>query len=123
MGIKVNFSAKITVNGKEYANVEAMPADVRSLYEQAMRTVAANRNGVPDVIEAGAQSEAAPGSAQSAGQGLLLQAKKPRGYDGGGAPARRRISAALIVFVLGLVLALALAVLLVVAMRTRHGAP
>ena len=44
--------ARITVNGVEYASVEAMPPDVREQYERALSMLAdRNNNGVPDILE------------------------------------------------------------------------
>ena len=43
---------KITVNGKTYASVEEMPAEVRQQYERAMSMLPdRDGNGVPDVLE------------------------------------------------------------------------
>jgi hypothetical protein len=44
--------SSITVNGRTFSSVGEMPAPVRRLYEQAMGQVDANRNGVPDALEA-----------------------------------------------------------------------
>src|SRR2546425_2227630 len=44
--------SSITVNGQTYTSVGEMPAAVRWLYEQAMGQVDANRNGMPDAVEA-----------------------------------------------------------------------
>ena len=38
MGIKVNVTWKIKVNGKEYSSVEEMPSDIREAYEKARGT-------------------------------------------------------------------------------------
>ena len=35
MGIKVNVTWKIKINGKEYSSVEEMPSDIREAYEKA----------------------------------------------------------------------------------------
>jgi hypothetical protein len=46
---------KIIFNGKEYANPEAMPEEVRQAYQQAMAQFAdADKNGIPDILERGA---------------------------------------------------------------------
>jgi hypothetical protein len=43
---------KIIFNGKEYANPEAMPEEVRQAYQQAMAQFAdADKNGIPDILE------------------------------------------------------------------------
>jgi hypothetical protein len=48
--------AKIRINGREYDTPEAMPPDVRKLYEDAMRQVGPSLadqdgNGIPDIFE------------------------------------------------------------------------
>jgi hypothetical protein len=46
---------KIIFNGKEYANSEAMPEEVRQAYQQAIAQFAdADKNGIPDILERGA---------------------------------------------------------------------
>ena len=55
---KASFSkvtTRITVDGKTYASVEEMPADVRREYEETIGRLLADRdgNGVPDVFESG----------------------------------------------------------------------
>jgi hypothetical protein len=48
-------SQKIVVNGKEYDSVDAMPPDVRRLYESAMQLLGdGDGDGVPDIIQRGA---------------------------------------------------------------------
>jgi hypothetical protein len=45
-------ATRIIFDGKEYANPEAMPEDVRKAYQQALAYLAdADRNGIPDVVE------------------------------------------------------------------------
>ena len=44
-------STKIIADGKEYNNIEELPAEVRAKYDQAMGALDANRNGVPDFME------------------------------------------------------------------------
>ena len=47
--------SKIFFNGREYASVDEMPADVRQAYERAMSVFAdGDRNGTPDILEDGA---------------------------------------------------------------------
>ena len=47
-------TTRIMFNGQEYASAEAMPADVRKVYEQALAQLAdADHNGIPDVLERG----------------------------------------------------------------------
>lgn len=41
----------ITINGKAYASPDEMPPDVRQAYDDAIRQIDANRNGIPDVLE------------------------------------------------------------------------
>ena len=49
---------KIIFNGQEYDSPEAMPAEVRQLYQMAAGLLAdRDQNGVPDIFEGG---EAAP---------------------------------------------------------------
>jgi hypothetical protein len=46
---------KIIFNGKQYAGPETMPDEVRQAYQQALAHLAdADRNGIPDILEAGA---------------------------------------------------------------------
>jgi hypothetical protein len=50
-------SSKIIFNGKEYNNVDEMPADARQAYQQAMGVFGdANKNGIPDILEGGVPS-------------------------------------------------------------------
>jgi hypothetical protein len=45
---------QIIVNGKSYASMDEMPAEIRQTYEQAMGVLADNnKNGIPDVLEGG----------------------------------------------------------------------
>ncbi|MCI0554633.1 MAG: hypothetical protein L0287_27095 [Anaerolineae bacterium] len=44
-------STKIIVNGTEYNSLDELPPDIRAKYEQAMGSLDANRNGVPDFLE------------------------------------------------------------------------
>jgi len=44
-------STKIIADGKEYSNIEELPAEIRAKYDQAMGALDANRNGVPDFME------------------------------------------------------------------------
>lgn len=44
-------STKIIAGGKEYNSLDELPPDIRAKYEQAMGTLDANRNGVPDFLE------------------------------------------------------------------------
>jgi len=41
----------IVIDGKTYKNVDEMPEDVRRQYENAMRSLDQNQNGVPDIFE------------------------------------------------------------------------
>jgi hypothetical protein len=47
----VSSTTKIIVNGTEYNNLDELPPDVRAKYEQAMGSLDADRNGVPDFLE------------------------------------------------------------------------
>lgn len=42
---------KIIVDGKEFDGLEQLPPEARAKYEEAMGTLDANRNGIPDVAE------------------------------------------------------------------------
>lgn len=43
---------RLTVNGVDYASIDAMPPDVRQQYDRAMAMLAdRNNNGVPDIME------------------------------------------------------------------------
>ena len=44
MNIKFNVKTKIRFNGQEYASVEAMPAEVRKVYEQAIANAQVHRS-------------------------------------------------------------------------------
>lgn len=56
---RVTTSTTIEVNGRTYSSVDEMEPEVRWQYEEAMRSLAADRdgNGVPDIFESPAQSE------------------------------------------------------------------
>ena len=47
----ITSSTKIIANGTEYNSLDELPPDIRAKYEQAMGTLDANRNGVPDFFE------------------------------------------------------------------------
>jgi hypothetical protein len=42
---------KIVADGKAYNSLDELPPDVRAQYEQAMGTMDANKNGIPDFVE------------------------------------------------------------------------
>ena len=45
---------RITFNGKEYASVEEMPAEVRSAYEKVAGLLEdRNQDGIPDIVQGG----------------------------------------------------------------------
>jgi hypothetical protein len=45
-------TTRIIFNGQDYSSTEAMPDDVRKLYQQALSQLAdADHNGIPDVLE------------------------------------------------------------------------
>ena len=46
-------STRIVFNGQEYPSLEAMPADVRTAYEEVLTRLREdkNQNGIPDVFE------------------------------------------------------------------------
>jgi hypothetical protein len=65
---------KIVINGKEYATVDEMPPEIRSVYEKAMAMIAdKDANGVPDVLEG-----KGPGAWEAVKQvwGIAREAKK-----------------------------------------------
>lgn len=47
----ISATTKIFADGKEYNSLDELPPDIRAKYEQAMGTLDANRNGVPDFLE------------------------------------------------------------------------
>ena len=42
---------KVLFDGREYNNIDELPPDARAKYDQAMGTLDANRNGIPDFVE------------------------------------------------------------------------
>jgi len=44
-------STRIIADGKTYNSLDELPPEIRAKYEQAMSSMDANRNGVPDFIE------------------------------------------------------------------------
>lgn len=62
----VMHSAQYVIDGTSYASLESMPPEARQRYEQAMKRLDGNNNGVPDLFEAFAQPQA-PTSTQSPG--------------------------------------------------------
>lgn len=42
---------KVLFDGREYSNIDELPPDARAKYDQAMGTLDANRNGIPDFVE------------------------------------------------------------------------
>ena len=49
--INVTSATKIIVNGQTYDSLDQLPPEVRAKYEQALNTMDANHNGVPDFLE------------------------------------------------------------------------
>ena len=47
----ISSTTKIIADGKEYDSLDELPPDVRAKYEQAMGSLDANRNGMPDFLE------------------------------------------------------------------------
>ena len=47
----ISSTTKIIADGKEYNSLDELPPDIRAKYEQAMGSLDANRNGVPDFVE------------------------------------------------------------------------
>src|SRR5512134_1725163 len=50
-GNSVVNSIKIFVDGKEFNGLESLPPEHRARYDEAMRKLDANRNGIPDFVE------------------------------------------------------------------------
>ena len=50
-GKHVTTHVKITINGKEFNGIEALPPEARARYEAAMSKLDANKNGIPDFVE------------------------------------------------------------------------
>jgi hypothetical protein len=50
-GTIVANAMKILLDGKEFNSIDDLPPDARARYEQAMGTLDANRNGIPDFVE------------------------------------------------------------------------
>jgi hypothetical protein len=50
-GNSVVNSVKIFVDGKEFNGLESLPPEHRARYDEAMRKLDANRNGIPDFVE------------------------------------------------------------------------
>lgn len=44
-------SMKIIIDGKEFDGLDGLPPESRAKFQEAMRSIDANRNGVPDVTE------------------------------------------------------------------------
>lgn len=47
----ISSTTKIIADGKEYNSLDELPPDIRAKYEQAMGSLDANRNGMPDFLE------------------------------------------------------------------------
>ena len=47
----VSSTMKIMADGKEYNSLDELPPDIRAKYEQAMGSLDANQNGMPDFLE------------------------------------------------------------------------
>lgn len=63
-------SFKVVLDGKEYHSLEDLPPEARARYEQAMGSLDANRNGIPDFVEGmlgGSVQPATPVSTSYAG--------------------------------------------------------
>ena len=51
MSTNIVSTTKIIADGKEYDSLDELPPDVRAKYDQAMGSLDANRNGLPDFFE------------------------------------------------------------------------
>ena len=47
----ISSTTKIIADGKEYNSLDELPPEIRAKYEQAMGSLDANRNGMPDFLE------------------------------------------------------------------------
>lgn len=47
----ISSTTKIIADGKEYNSLDELPPDIREKYAQAMGSLDANRNGMPDFLE------------------------------------------------------------------------
>lgn len=56
-------STKIIVDGQDYNRIEDLPPEARAKYEQAMKALDANRNGLPDFMEGMLGTQAVTGHA------------------------------------------------------------
>jgi hypothetical protein len=83
---------KIIFNGKEYDSPEAMPPEVRQLYQMAAGLLAdRDQNGVPDIFEGG---EAAPATVVQSTQ-FIVDGKTYTSLDELPAEARQKYEQAL----------------------------
>jgi len=48
----ITTSTKIIADGKTYDSLDELPPEIRAKYDQAMNTMDANHNGMPDFVEA-----------------------------------------------------------------------
>lgn len=46
-------SRRIVIDGKTYNSIDELPEDLRQKYEEAMRKLDQNQNGIPDILEGG----------------------------------------------------------------------
>src|ERR1051326_1229388 len=46
-------SRRIVINRKTYNSIDELPEDLRQKYEEAMRKLDQNQNGIPDMLEGG----------------------------------------------------------------------
>jgi hypothetical protein len=49
--VRFTTAQKIVFNGQVYHSVDEMPAEARQAYQQALGTLDADQNGVPDILE------------------------------------------------------------------------
>ena len=75
--MKQNF---IVIDGKTYQSVNEMPADIRAKYEEAMRSLDQNHNGMMDVFENSSSSQASLPNVMSAAS-ILINGQTYDGLD------------------------------------------
>ncbi len=113
--VKVSTNMRIVHNGQTYDSIDALPPELRAKYQAALHQVDKDGNGVPDFLEAGSASPAAPQSApvdplfdQSPTPAIAPLSSQPPVITGDG-PHNRLLIVSGLVIVLLLLVALGLA--------------
>ena len=73
-------SMKIIVDGKQFRGIENLPPEVRARYEEAMRQLDADGNGVPDVVETRSNTNIEASSVSAGGWQDLSHSADGSGY-------------------------------------------